>query len=228
MATGYELVQIGIGTSTSDPSLRIIIIFYNLRSIRFVLLHLFFGPLTNQYMARPWESALHFKPITLPHSSSNMSNRLCSKGSSGTSFVCCSVPASLSASGRGPWLLLRFVHSCLLLLYRFFFSALFLFPLFFFSLRLFSLTGVTFTGFHWLFCWLILCCSGISWLLLLRHNNCLLIGCDWWLILLSCLSGFLRVLCGFFSRSLLITYCDGLCSSLGLVLLTVLLILFKF
>ena len=52
-------------------------------------------------MARPWESALQLEPTTLPYSSSNMSSRLCSKGSSGTSLVCCSVPASLSASGRG-------------------------------------------------------------------------------------------------------------------------------
>ena len=101
LATDYESVRIRIGTTIPNLSLRIIIIFYNLLSIRLILLHLSFGPLTGQHMARPWESSLHFEPTTLPHSSSNMSSRLCSKGSSGASFVCYSVPASLSTSDHG-------------------------------------------------------------------------------------------------------------------------------
>ena len=48
---------------------------------------------------------LAIRTHTLPHSSSSMSSRLCSKASSGSPPVCCSVPVSLPASG---WIGCRF------------------------------------------------------------------------------------------------------------------------
>ena len=126
------------------------------------------------------------------------------------------------------WLLLQFLNSRLLLLYRFFFSIPFRFLLFFFGFRLFSITGITFTGINRLVCCHICCCCypNISWWLFLRNWSCLRVGCDRWLIVRYCLSRCFRVPCSLSCRSLLITYCDGRCSSLGFLQLTVLLVFF--
>ena len=91
LATGYESVRIRIGIIIPDPN-------NNPNNNSNIYISDSPSPLV---LARPWESVVYFEPTTLPHSLSNMSNRLCSKESIDASLVCCSELACLSASGRG-------------------------------------------------------------------------------------------------------------------------------
>ena len=107
-----------------------------------------------------------------------MSSKLCSKGSSGASFVCCSMHASLSASGRGGWCFgsftlvcscctgcsspLPYVHIVLLL-----FQALFRYQ---YHFHRYPLVNRLLR--------LLLVLSRHPWWLLLRDCCCLHVGCD--------------------------------------------------